>query len=122
MNKIVAHIILLILVLIIGEVLFAGSVTTFIPAEQIILTDLGETNKGEFYGVIAFARGFGFVPTGTIGGSLVENINYITPFIFSSVGVVCETLFLLKFFHEKNSLEISKKKIINLTKKKKKWN
>ena len=99
----------LIFLLIIGEVFFAVSVTTFIPAEQIILTDLGEKNKGESYGVIAFARGIGFVPTGTIGGLLVENINYITPFICSSVGVLGETLFLLKFFHKANSLENSKR-------------
>jgi DHA1 family multidrug resistance protein-like MFS transporter len=91
----------LIFVLIIAEILFAVSVTTFIPAEQIILTDLGETNKAESYGVIAFARGIGFVPTGTIGGLLVENVNYISPFIFSSIGVVFETVFLLRFFHEK---------------------
>jgi MFS family permease len=90
----------LLLTLSIGYVLFALSICTFIPAEQIILTNLGENQKAESYGIISFFRGIGLIPTGFIGGLMVENIHYIAPFIFSVVGLGIELLFLIKFFHE----------------------
>jgi len=90
----------LLVTLSIGYVLLALSVCTFIPAEQIILTDLGEQRKSESYGIISFFRGIGFIPTGILGGLIVENIHYIAPFIFSAVGVIIELIFLLKFFHD----------------------
>jgi len=86
-------------VLIIGLICLAGSVVAFVPAEQIILTDLGENRKAESYGIIAFARGVGFIPTGYLAGLLVENLSYAAPFIFSIFGVFIEILFLLRFFH-----------------------
>ncbi|MFX1501400.1 MAG: MFS transporter [Promethearchaeota archaeon] len=84
----------------IGYVLLALSVCTFIPAEQIIMTNLGENQKAESYGIIQFFRGLGLIPTGIIGGLIVEYIHYITPFIFSIIGIIIELLFLLKFFHD----------------------
>ncbi len=90
----------LIILLSIGFVLFSLSVCTFIPAEQIILTNLGENQKGESYGIISFFRGIGLIPTGFIAGLIVENVHYIAPFIFSTIGLIIELLFLLKFFHE----------------------
>lgn len=90
----------LIIILSIGYVLFSLSVCTFIPAEQIILTNLGENQKGESYGIISFFRGIGLIPTGFIAGLIVENVHYIAPFIFSTIGLIIELLFLLKFFHE----------------------
>jgi MFS family permease len=85
--------------LIIGMASLALSVCTFVPAEQVILTNLGERRKAESYGIISFARGIGFIPTGYIGGLLVDNLNYVAPFIFSTIGVFIEILFLLRFFH-----------------------
>ncbi|KKN34291.1 hypothetical protein LCGC14_0795210 [marine sediment metagenome] len=38
----------------IGYIIFALSVYTFIPAEQIIMTNLGEDKKAESYGIISF--------------------------------------------------------------------
>jgi MFS family permease len=90
---------ILIPTLIIGYLLLAVSVCTFVPAEQIILTNLGENRKAESYGIISFARGIGYLPTGFLGGILVENINYAAPFIFSTIGVFIEILFLVRFFH-----------------------
>ncbi|NVM34918.1 MAG: MFS transporter [Candidatus Lokiarchaeota archaeon] len=84
----------------IGYVLLALSVCTFIPAEQTIMTNLGEERKSESYGIISFFRGIGLIPTGILGGLIVENIHYIAPFIFSAVGVIIELLFLLFYFHE----------------------
>ena len=64
------------------------------------MTNLGEDQKAESYGIISFFRGIGLIPTGLIGGLIVEYIHYITPFIFSIIGIIIELLFLLKFFHE----------------------
>ncbi len=91
----------LIPLLIFGHILFALSIVLFIPSEQIILTDLGKNKKAESYGVVAFVRGIGFIPTGIIGGILIENVSYIAPFILTSIGIIIEIWFLLKFFkHE----------------------
>ena len=91
----------LIPLLIVGHILFALSIVFFIPSEQIILTDLGKSKKAESYGVVTFVRGIGFIPTGIIGGLLIENVSYIAPFILTSIGIIIEIWFLLKFFkHE----------------------
>ncbi len=90
----------LIITLSIGYVLFALSVCTFIPAEQVILTNLGEDQKAESYGIVSFFRGIGLIPTGIIGGLIVENVHYIAPFIFSTIGILFELLFLIKYFHD----------------------
>ncbi|MFX1464757.1 MAG: hypothetical protein ACFFBF_17200, partial [Promethearchaeota archaeon] len=84
----------------IGYILLALSLVTFVPAEQIMLTNLGENQKAESYGVISFFRGIGLLPTGIIGGLLVENIHYIAPFILSIIGVIIELIYLLKFFQD----------------------
>jgi MFS family permease len=90
----------LIFTLSVGYVLLALSVCTFIPAEQIILTNLGENQKSEAYGIISFFRGIGLIPTGIIAGLIVEYIHYIVPFIFSIIGLGIELLFLIKYFHD----------------------
>jgi MFS family permease len=89
----------LIFILLIGHVSFAFSVVTFIPSEQMILTNLDTQRKGESYGIITFARGLGYIPTGYLGGLIVVNLGYITLFIFSFCGVIIEIIFLLRFFH-----------------------
>ncbi len=90
---------IIIIILLFGQVSFAFSVVMFIPAEQIILTDLDKDQKAEYYGIINFVRGIGYIPTGYIGGLMVENIGYLTPFIFSFGGAIIEIIFLLRFFH-----------------------
>jgi MFS family permease len=89
----------ILILLLFGQISFALSIVTFIPAEQIILTDLGKERKGEYYGIINFMRGVGYIPTGYIAGLMVENIGYMSPFIFSFIGVLVEIFFLLRYFH-----------------------
>ena len=90
----------LIPLLVIGAILHGLSVSTFVPSQQMILTDLDETRKAESYGIINFIKGIGFMPTGIIGGFLVENISYVTPFIITFIGILFEIWFLFKFFHD----------------------
>ena len=86
--------------LVVAHIIFAFSIITFIPSEQIILTDLGKDKKAESYGVVAFIRGLAFIPTGIIGALLIENVHYLAPFIITSIGIIVEIWFLFKFFHE----------------------
>ena len=86
--------------LIIGEIFFGISVTTFIPSEQMTLTNLDESRKAESYGIVAFIRGIGMMPTGAIGGFLAENVHYIAPFAVGLVGLVFEIWFLVKYFKD----------------------
>lgn len=86
-------------ILLTGHISFAFSVVTFLPSEQVIMTDLDSEKKAESYGIITFARGFGYIPTGYLGGLIVETLGYLSLFIFSSLGVLIEILFLLRFFH-----------------------
>ena len=89
----------LLFILLVGHISLAISVVTFIPSEQMILTNLDTQRKGESYGIIAFARGLGYIPTGYLGGLIVVNLGYMTLFIFSFCGVILEIIFLLRFFH-----------------------
>jgi len=86
--------------LIIGQIFFGISVTTFIPSEQMTLTNLDDSRKAESYGIVAFVRGIGMMPTGAIGGFLAENIHYIAPFAIGLVGLVFEIWFLIKYFKD----------------------
>ncbi|MCK4286925.1 MAG: MFS transporter, partial [Candidatus Lokiarchaeota archaeon] len=86
--------------LIIGEIFFGIAVTTFIPSEQMTLTNLDDSRKAESYGIVAFIRGIGMMPTGAIGGFLAENIHYIAPFAIGLVGLVFEIWFLIKYFKD----------------------
>ena len=86
--------------LIIGEIFFGIAVTTFIPSEQMTLTNLDDSRKAESYGIVAFIRGIGMMPTGAIGGFLAESVHYIAPFAVGLVGLVFEIWFLLKYFKD----------------------
>ncbi len=86
--------------LIIGEIFFGIAVTTFIPSEQMTLTNLDESRKAESYGIVAFIRGIGMMPTGAIGGFLAESVHYIAPFAVALVGLVFEIWFLAKYFKD----------------------
>jgi len=86
--------------LIIGQIFFGIAVTTFIPSEQMTLTNLDDNRKALSYGIVAFVRGIGMMPTGAIGGFLAENIHYIAPFAVGLVGLVFEIWFLMKYFKD----------------------
>ncbi len=92
--------IFLIPLLSVGNVLFALNSATFIPSAQMILTDLDETRKAESYGIVDFLKGIGFLPTGIIGGYLIEEFSYVIPFILSFIGILFLIWFLYKYFHE----------------------
>ncbi|MHA1729112.1 MAG: MFS transporter [Promethearchaeota archaeon] len=79
------------------QILFGLSVSTFIPSESMILTDLDDSRKGESYGMVSFVRGFGAIPTGIIGGFLIGNVHFIAPFVMTFIGIIFEILYLLKF-------------------------
>jgi MFS family permease len=86
--------------IIISHIPFAMSVCTFIPSEQMALTDLDEKRKAESYGMVGMIRGFGILPTGYIGGYLIENVHYITPLFLSFFGIFFEIWYLSKYFHD----------------------
>ena len=86
--------------LVVAHICFAFSIVTFIPSEQIILTDLGKVKKAEAYGVVTFIRGVAFIPTGIIGALLIENVHYLAPFVITSIGIIVEIWFLFKFFRD----------------------
>lgn len=86
--------------LVVAHISFAFSIVTFIPSEQMILTNLGKIKKAESYGVVAFIRGAAVIPTGIIGALLIENVNYLAPFIITSIGIVVEIWYLFKFFQD----------------------
>jgi len=92
--------IFLIPLLSIGNVLWGLNTATFIPSAQMILTDLDETRKAESFGISSFLRGIGFMPTGIIGGFLIESVSYVAPFILSFIGILFIIWFLFKFFHD----------------------
>jgi predicted MFS family arabinose efflux permease len=86
--------------LIIGEIFFGIAVTTFIPSEQMTLTNLDDSRKAESYGIVAFFRGIGMMPTGAIGGFLAESVHYIAPFAVGLVGLFVEVWFLMKYYRD----------------------
>ena len=86
--------------LIVGQIFFGIAVTTFIPSEQMTLTNLDDNRKAESYGIVTFIRGIGMLPTGAIGGFLAESINYTAPFVVGLVGLVIEIGFLMKYFKD----------------------
>lgn len=86
--------------IIIGQIFFGIAVTTFIPSEQMTLTNLDDNRKALSYGIVTFIRGIGMLPTGAIGGFLAENINYTAPFVVGLIGLVIEVWFLAKYFKE----------------------
>jgi MFS family permease len=86
--------------LIIGQIFFGIAVTTFIPSEQMTLTNLDDNRKAFSYGIVTFIRGIGMLPTGAIGGFIAESINYTAPFIIGLFGLVIEIWFLAKFFKD----------------------
>jgi len=85
--------------LIFSHIPLAMSVCTFIPSEQMALTDLDETRKAESYGIVGMVRGLGFIPTGYIGGFLMQNVHYIAPLFISFIGIFVEIWYLSKYFH-----------------------
>jgi MFS family permease len=86
--------------LIIGQIINAAVATTFIPSEGVTLTNLDETRRAESYGIVSFIRGIGIIPTGVIAGLLIQNVHYITPFIFTIMGIIFLLWFLSNHFED----------------------
>lgn len=86
--------------LIISHIPFAMSVSTFIPSEQIFLTDLDDARKAESYGIVGFIRGIGFMPTGYIGGFLMESVHYLAPLLITFALIFVEIWYLFKYFQD----------------------
>ncbi len=84
----------------IGAILRGLSASTFIGAQQMIITNLDETRKAESYGILGFLQGIGYLPTGIIGAFLIESVSYLAPFIISIIGILFEIWILTKYFHE----------------------
>lgn len=91
---------IMLLLLSLGQFFVGISVSTFIPSEQMSLTNLDENRKAESYGVVTFIRGLGIIPTGIIAGFLIDYIHYLAPFIITLVGILFEIWFLLKYFED----------------------
>jgi len=94
----------LIPLLIISNILLGLNTATFIPSARMILTDLNETRKAESYGISDFLIGIGFLPTGIIGGFLIENVSYVIPFVLSFIGIIFLIWYLRKYFDEEKYL------------------
>jgi MFS family permease len=90
----------LIPLLIISQILWAATASTFIPSESLILTDLGETRKGQNFGCVHAVRGIGGIPTGIISGFLMEYVHFLAPIIITTIGVAIEIWYLSKYFHD----------------------
>jgi MFS family permease len=86
--------------LIIGQIINAAVTTTFVPSEGVSLTNLDETRRAESFGIISLIRGIGVIPTGVIAGLLIQDVHYITPFIFTIIGIIFLLWFLSKYFQD----------------------
>ena len=97
--------ILLFPVLMLNQILFGLVVTTFIPSESMILTNLDDSRKGESYGMVSFVRGFGAMPTGIIGGFLMGSVHFAAPLVFTVIGILILIIYLLKFGNRFDEIE-----------------
>lgn len=84
--------------LITGEILWAVTLTTFIPSEAITTTNLDKARRAESYGILTLIRGIGVMPTGIIAGFLIASVHYIVPFILTIIGIIFKIWFLSKHF------------------------
>ena len=91
---------IMILLLSLGQFFVGISVSTFIPSEQMSLTNLDENRKAESYGVVTFIRGLGIIPTGIIAGFLIDYIHFLAPFFITLGGIIIEIWFLIKYFED----------------------
>ncbi len=87
----------LIPLLFISQLLWGATASTFIPSEASILTSLGDSRKGENFGWVHAVRGFGGIPTGVIGGFLMEYVHFLSPFIITTIGIAVEVWFIVKY-------------------------
>lgn len=97
--------ILLFPLLIINQILFGLAVTTFIPSESMILSDLDDSRKGISYGMVSFVRGLGAMPTGIIGGYLMGSVHFTAPLILTAIGIIILILYLLRYGNRFDALE-----------------
>ncbi|MFW9940344.1 MAG: MFS transporter [Candidatus Thorarchaeota archaeon] len=101
---------LLIPLLVLCQIFWGATASTFIPSELSMMTDLGESRKGENFGTVHAVRGLGGIPTGFLGGLLIEYVHFLTPFIITTIGVMIEIWYIIKFGD--NLTDIEEKPVI----------
>ena len=82
--------------ILLGQIFFAVSVTMYIPAQLSIVTGFSEHRSAEIYGAIMAIKGIGFIPTGIIGGLLMEQVHFLIPIVICLCALPLEILFLYK--------------------------
>ncbi|MHA1521305.1 MAG: MFS transporter [Promethearchaeota archaeon] len=82
--------------LLLSQIFFAVSVSTYIPAQFSMVTGFSEHRSAEIYGVIMAIKGLGFIPTGIIGGYLMESVHFLLPIIICLLALPIEIIFLKK--------------------------
>jgi len=90
------------------QIFWAATASTFIPSELSMMTDLDESRKGENFGIVHAVRGIGGIPTGVVGGFLMEFIHFLTPFIITTIGVAVEIWYIINYANNLNKVEENK--------------
>lgn len=96
---------LLIPLLILCQIFWGATASTFIPSELSMMTDLGESRKGENFGTVHAVRGLGGIPTGFLGGFLIQYVHFLAPFIITTIGVIIEIWYIKKFGENLKDIE-----------------
>lgn len=86
-------------ILIAINICFGITVSTFASTEMMIMTNLDKHKKGESYGIVSFIRGLGAIPTGILGGLLIQSLGFISPFIITLIGIIIILWYLHKYGH-----------------------
>lgn len=87
---------------VIAVILYTPYYTIIIPVEQIYLTNLTENRKAESFGTVRLITEGGSIPTGVIGGFLVDFVHPIAPSIINFGGIIFLICFLIKYFDNWN--------------------
>ena len=96
---------LLIPLLVLCQIFWGATASTFIPSELSMMTDLGESRKGENFGTVHAVRGLGGIPTGLLGGLLIEYVHFLAPFIITTIGVIIEIWYVIKYGENLKNIE-----------------
>jgi MFS family permease len=84
-----------------AQVFFAISVTLFLPSQFSIITDFSSERRAEIYSIVNVIKGLGFIPTGVIGGFLMEQIHFLAPIIITLACLPIEIYFIYRLIPSK---------------------
>ena len=96
---------LLIPLLVLCQIFWGATASTFIPSELSMMTDLGKSRKGENFGTVHAVRGLGGIPTGLLGGLLIEYVHFLAPFIITTLGVILELWYIIRYGENLKDIE-----------------